>query len=553
MQGADTAPKKSAMNSRRKKYLLYALKYRSETPSLIPIFPLDLGDLMRYTLYLASDEGNVKAGWNSCSNFVSEIITMGKLRGWEDPRSGTRNQFLWARFRQNFRTQVQVVRKAPHKLRLTPAHLQAIITTLDLGEFTDLKWGAAFVTLWHTNARVGHVAPKSRKHLDHVWKFEDLVFIPNIQNAEKVVVHFRSSKTRAATEVRSFWTAVGKVELEKGQPNTCAVRLLQAWVQRAYTGNPSDPLFGSAHDASTPIVRSEFTTRLRQCLEAGAKHLAPPHNKLNPKAYSGVSFRKGSLSAMSGLVEFNRLRERADHKCPESTSHYVSDSVQTRAQSTVDVHTLFGKGQSPSTEQQQSELWIIPVWHRDTPRSAHAHVMITMGTPTEDEHAEDKLKYVALRSEPEAEETVTFAQVHGELKNKLTTAAAAHTWADGEQEAKAWLTTELKANDVTPISQTKGCTEVAVHFTSGKVASLFAAVAAGAQHRASASLSIKDIPSWATATYISTCRMATNTARRDIRAWSGALKTAATWARERGTQHLPPSTPGSTVKRRNTG
>ena len=103
MQGANTAPKKSAMNSRRKKYIQFAIKYRSEIPSLIPIFPLHLKDLMRYALYLASDEGNVKAGWNSCSNFVSEIIIMGKLRGWEDPREGARNQFLWARFRQNFR------------------------------------------------------------------------------------------------------------------------------------------------------------------------------------------------------------------------------------------------------------------------------------------------------------------------------------------------------------------------------------------------------------------------------------------------------------------
>ena len=403
LKGADTAPKKSAMNSRRKKYLQFALKYKDEIPSLIPIFPLDLGNLMRYVLYLASDEGNVKAGWSSCSNFVSEIIIMGKLRGWEDPREGARNKFLWDRFRQNFRTQVQVVRKAPRKLRMTPAHLQAIVATMDLDTFNGLRWATAFVTLWHSNARVGHVAPKSARHTDHVWKYEDLVFAPSLAKAETVLIHFRSTKTRAAKEDRSFWTALGKVELKKGQPNTCPVRLLQAWVQSSYTGNPKDPLFGQGHDTSTPIVRAQFTSKLRQSLEEGAKFLAPPHNKLNPKAFSGVSFRKGSLSAMSGTVEFNRLRERADHKCPESTSHYVSDSVQTRAQSSLDVHARFGRAQEHRKEEQSEHtLWIIPVWHSDFPKHAHAQVMITTGMPTENEMTEDKMQHVTLQKRSKA-------------------------------------------------------------------------------------------------------------------------------------------------------
>ena len=531
MQGASTSPKRSAINTRRKKYVQFAYKYSQEIPSLIPIFPLDLSNLMRYVLYLASDEGNIKAGWNSCSNFVSEIVTMGKLRGWEDPRAGTRNQFLWARFRQNFRTQIQVVRKAPRKLRLTPAHLQAIIETLNLEDHNDLRWAATFATLWHTNARVGHAAPKSKKHMEHVWKFEDLVFVPTINNPDKVVIHFRSSKTRSIAENRSFWTAVGKVELQKGQPNTCPVRLLQMWVQRAYTGNPKHPLFASEHDEGTPILRSRFTSRLRQCLVAGAQYLAPPHNTLDPKAYSGVSFRKGSLSAMSGVVEFNRLRERADHKCPESTSHYVSDSVQTRAQSTVDVHTRFAKASSQSnTPQQGHELWIIPVWHRATPNSTHAQVMVTIGAQSEEEQAEDKLKYVAIRCATATGEAETFAQVHEELVRKLARAADEHTWVEGGQEAAEQLTARLKASDVTPISRSKESTTVAVHFTNKKAASLFTAIVA-TQQQAGTNRNLMDVPAWATAAFIDTCGMAANTARRDIRAWYGALKTAETWVR----------------------
>ena len=464
---------------------------------------------------------------------MSEIIIMGKLRGWEDPREGARNQFLWARFRQNFRSQVQVVRKAPRKLRLTPAHLQAIVATLDLEDLNDLRWATAFVMLWHTNARVGHAAPKSKKHTEHVWKFEDIVFVPNIQNAERVVVHFRSSKTRAATEDRSFWTAIGRVDLEEGQPNTCAVRLLQAWVPRAYVGNPEDPLFGSEHDRGTPILRGEFTSKLRQSLEAGAKYLAPPHNKLNTKSYSGVSFRKGSLSAMSGVVEFNRLRERADHKCPESTSHYVSDSVQTRAQSSADVHTRFGKaGIQANTAQREREIWIIPVWHSNTPRNAPAQVMVTMNTMTESGLAEDKLKFVTLHCKASAGEDIAFEQVHAELEDKVLRAAGEHAWIDGEQEAAAWLETGLEARDVKQVSQTNESTEIAVHFTSTKVASLFKAIVTG-RRQSSASASIGNIAAWATGPYISACKLAENTARKDVRAWSGALRTAESWAQER--------------------
>ena len=537
LKGADTAPKKSAMNSRRKKYLQFALKYKDEIPSLIPIFPLDLGNLMRYVLYLASDEGNVKAGWSSCSNFVSEIIIMGKLRGWEDPREGARNKFLWDRFRQNFRTQVQVVRKAPRKLRMTPAHLQAIVATMDLDTFNGLRWATAFVTLWHSNARVGHVAPKSARHTDHVWKYEDLVFAPSLAKAETVLIHFRSTKTRAAKEDRSFWTALGKVELKKGQPNTCPVRLLQAWVQSSYTGNPKDPLFGQVHDTSTPIVRAQFTSKLRQSLEEGAKFLAPPHNKLNPKAFSGVSFRKGSLSAMSGTVEFNRLRERADHKCPESTSHYVSDSVQTRAQSSLDVHARFGRAQEHRKEEQSEHtLWIIPVWHSDFPKHAHAQVMITTGMPTENEMTEDKMQHVTLQKRSKARVEDIDSQVHSEVRSKLTKAAEEHTWVNGKQEVAAWLATGLKARDVKWISQTRDDTVAAVHFTSATVASLFKIIAAAGAQQTGKGRSITDIPAWATASYISTCKMVANAARRDVRAWAGAFRSAEEWARERSSE-----------------
>ena len=355
MEGNSDDMKSSAINSRRRKYIDFAIKYKHKIPSLIPVFPVHLQDLMKFTLYLASDEGNVKGGWSSCQNYVTEILTLGKLRGWTDPREGTRNTFLWNRFRTNFRTQIQKVQKAPTKLRLSPAHLQSIVLALDTDDFTGLKWATAFVTLWHSNARVGHCAAKSKKFPKHVWKWEDLVFTPSMEQATAVVVHFRSSKTRAATEIRPFWTALGRVNIQPGQPNTCPVSLLKAWFQRAYTGNPTDPLFGADSDPSTPILRGAFTKKLRECLTAGAKFLAPPHNVPTPESYSGVSFRKGSLSAMSGCVDFNRLRERADHKCPESTAHYVVDSVQTRAQSSADVHARFGQATHENTQTSATE------------------------------------------------------------------------------------------------------------------------------------------------------------------------------------------------------
>ena len=122
---------------------------------------------------------------------------------------------------------------------------------------------------------------------------------------------------------------------------TCPVKLLKQWFTRAYQGHPSHPLFGAAEDASKTITRTSFTSVLRASLSAGAKYLLPPHNTMDCSEFSGISFRKGSLSALSGCVEFNRLRERADHKCAESTAVYVTDSMDTRAQSSRDVHERF--------------------------------------------------------------------------------------------------------------------------------------------------------------------------------------------------------------------
>ena len=501
---------------------------------------------MRYTLFLASDEGNVKAGWGSCRNFITEIVTMGKLRGWEDPREGARNQFLWNRFRRNFTSQVQVARKSPQKLRLTPAHLQAIVTTLNLDEFNDLKWATAFVTLWHSNARVGHVAPKSKTHTDHVWKFEDLVFSPSLANATAVVVHFRSSKTRAAAEDRTFWTALGKVDLQEGQPNTCPVRLLKMWVQRAYRGHPTHPLFGSREDPSVPIVRDAFTRTLRTCLTEGARHLAPPHNTLNPKSFSGISFRKGSLSAMSGVVEFNRLRERADHKHAESTSHYVVDSVQTRAQSSADVHTRFGGAHTHASRSAgTSRLSILPVWHNSSaPEGTSPQVMITVGAQTmhprrrAGEQAEDQLRHVTIKHTAQGESKSIFARLRQALGEILPSASARHAWTNSERAVEEWLSHQLSASDVSLAGQAGEDAVVAVNFADTSIANLFRAIVAtesepsreGSTQRRAAGKDIRRMPTWATAAYLNACELSADGTRQDVKAWRTALQAASKWA-----------------------
>jgi len=546
MQGTCEANsiKTSSINSRRKKYFIFAAKYCDQIPSLIPIFPLRLKDLMRYMLYLASDEGNVKAGWSSCLNHCTEIVTMGRLRGWDDPREGTRNQFLWKRFRSNFKTQIQVVRKAPPKLRLTPAHLQAIACTLNCAQYEDHKWATAFTALWHSNCRVGHVAPKSAGSTHQVWKYEDLVFSPSIHDAQDVVIHFRASKTRAITEDRSFWTALGKVPLQPGQPNTCAVRLLSSWVLRSYKGDPQDPVFGHGPNPKQPTLRSEFTTKLRQCLLSGARHLAPPHNMLNPKSFSGISFRRGSLSAMSGVVEFNRLRERADHKCAESTSHYVVDSVETRARSSVDVHKRFGLP-ATRTAPHQEPLRILPVWHK----ACHSGdtsplIMITMDTQAEpaatqsctdgaNATASDRLDYVTIPSpaaqqeQQEPEPQSIYDQTFQALAQTLPRAAQEHSWTHSDAAVQSWLASSASRSRMTiAYSDSKQCV-VAVHFKNKAIASLFRAIITA--QRTAAPAGYKEIgrmPLWSTARHFNTLAIAGNTHRRDVSAWLAALEAA---------------------------
>ena len=348
LAGGDDPARQQGISSRRLKWLRFYLAHHKEEPDISPMFPLKLRTICLYGLFLASPEGNVTGGFKSVNNYITELINLARSLGHNDPRASTeRNAWIWKRYRQEFNKQIQVVRKFEKKLALQPAHLYCIIAAMDMSKLKDLKDAAMYSLLWHAGCRVSHVAAKLSNSMKHILRWSDLVFEPSVKQAQRVVIRFRSSKVLPECKKKEWWTALGKVQPKKGRPIVCPVSLIQAWFIRGYNNIPDAPVFGTGPGSTTPLGRNEFTRNFRTRLAAGAPLLAPPHNTLQTSQFSGVSFRRGCVSTLAKVLDFNRVRAHAGHSDPRSTVVYCQDSTERRAENCKKAHAV---DQGTSTE-----------------------------------------------------------------------------------------------------------------------------------------------------------------------------------------------------------
>ena len=327
------------MSARRLKWTRFYIAYHKQEPSISPMFPLKLRTLCLYGIFLASPTGNVTGGFKSVNNYITELVNIARSLGHDDPRTANeRNKWIWKKYRQEFNKQIQVVRKFDKKLALQPAHLNCIIAAMDLSKLKDLKDAAMYSLLWHAGCRVGHVAAKQSKSMKHIIRWSDLVFEPSVKQAEQIVIRFKSSKVLPSAKDQEWWTALGKVPPKIGQPIVCPVTLVRAWFTRGYNNTPGAPVFGQGPNNENPIRRNEFTRDFRARLAAGAPLLAPPHNNIRTGQFSGVSFRRGCVSSMARVLDFNRVRAHAGHSDPRSTVVYFQDSIARRAENCAKAH-----------------------------------------------------------------------------------------------------------------------------------------------------------------------------------------------------------------------
>ena len=66
--------------------------------------------------------------------------------------------------------------------------------------------------------------------------------------------------------------------------------------------------------------------------------LNSPHKDLSPLHFSGISFRKGSLTAYAAILDVDKVQAMADHKCSASTRYYIGPTTQQRAANHALIH-----------------------------------------------------------------------------------------------------------------------------------------------------------------------------------------------------------------------
>ena len=78
---------------------------------------------------------------------------------------------------------------------------------------------------------------------------------------------------------------------------------------------------------------AEWTRELRSALRIVARNYGLSEEQFDEKNYSGISFRKFSLSALAKYVQPQILAAHADHKSVETTHrYYVTQSINERAE-----------------------------------------------------------------------------------------------------------------------------------------------------------------------------------------------------------------------------
>lgn len=298
--------------SRRLKFIEFA-QDRGYCP--IPI-PTSLVMYMRFMLWLPSH--GITSGWKGCLGYATEVAQWNLQLGFTDVRDEA--DYWWSTFRLNFNQMVRCAHLHA-KLPLRPHMILAILSLLDFSIDADLRDGAAYLLLYFTSQRIGHVAVDSAvSRRAHALRFESLYFYPSIDTVEIVFVCFDSTKTRTAAANDPFWTAIA------AQPHLqfCPARVLLLHFVRSYQGDPGALLF--QNDAGTgPLSRAVFTRSLR-------RRLAATGLVGDLRSYSGISFRRGALSTLgqSG-VPSHTLADFADHASVQTSRVYTMDTMHARA------------------------------------------------------------------------------------------------------------------------------------------------------------------------------------------------------------------------------
>jgi hypothetical protein len=331
------------------KYLRFAMDEHCAASPLFPIFPLSLARLQLYADWLT--ENKVNSGLAGITKYVTAIVQWGKRHGGHaDPRSEQQDGAespeaarLWTEFTGKLTKDLVVTKD--EKLRLQPAHLQAMVSQMSMEDPLDRRDATQYTFNLFSAVRPGHTAPAVRSEFKHGLRWQHVAFIPSVRHARRVMVRIESTKTRKKVEKKAWWTSVAALERSDGEQRFCPVSLLRMLFLADYNGDPTSPIFRSRTDPSLPVGRTEYTATLRARLLRSLPLLSIDPEFFSLKKYSGISWRKGGLSLLSSTgMEPNRLADHGDHASVETTRIYARDTIEERAVNTSRMAARFAGG-----------------------------------------------------------------------------------------------------------------------------------------------------------------------------------------------------------------
>ena len=328
------APARKATNaSLRGKYVKFCVDEDCAERRTFPLFPLDINKLLSYALWLP--DHNV-SGWASVKNYLGAAV------GWCAELSGTDcrvetkvHEALYARFRQRFQADVPVKRKRASKLDMKPELMEAMALQTDLYDALSVRDMTAYLLLYLSSIRIGHVAPARLDRSKHVLTWGDVII-----TKVDVFIFLHSTKTRRACADDGWWTVMA------GRPAGFfaldPVRMFSRWRTLSFVCD-TQPVFHASAAKMLSQTRADFTATLRTRLRNACGIL--PHGHLcKVDRFSGISFRRAGITQLWDKIPQHRLSAHAGHASFSSTWAYGGDSIAVRRGNTNEIAKGFSSG-----------------------------------------------------------------------------------------------------------------------------------------------------------------------------------------------------------------
>jgi len=329
----------SQLSAMLKKFVLFCIMEHNDDIPLLPLVPTRLATLIRFAWWCQYH--SVKGGMNSIRNYIGAVCEWNQAQGHPDPREA--EKWVYDKFRREAPKHMEVYEGSKAKMALTHGMIESIINQCNEENITDLRDATSYSVLAFAGVRRGHFIPKSNTKTDekHMIRWKSVAFLPSFADAKYVLLSLETGKVRCAAKKDPVWTAVGEC---KTHPELCPVRLLKKWFQLTFNGNSEQ--FVLAESTTAKVINAiPWTRQLRARLMSAASVAGIDPNEFDESNWSGISFRKFSLSSLAGFVPPQILAAHGEHSTVEITNkYYVTQTVAQRAEHTALIAKGFSGG-----------------------------------------------------------------------------------------------------------------------------------------------------------------------------------------------------------------